>query len=334
MSRRKTAIWLFVAVAGVVAAAVLVVGVRHWMPRWSVIQGAVIRRDTDTRKESPIAAAQITADYGNSHLIAQSDSSGYFRIAFPFVVLPGQPVKLNFRHPDYKPLDLQVSMEFRSSVRRLIVAAMSPTTEPVIVNPTGKPVIVSNMRVRYSVNTENEGNIGSAAKIFVVTNQGNVPCRRLKPCSSDGYWKAATGSAEMDAGAGNEFRDARASCIAGPCPFTKIDSSQFAQGGRSITATALDWSDTATFLLQAEVFHMAISSIVRESYPIVFGSGLSFTVPPTAEGVCLLAELDGVEIVFPLGPDLDLSWAKCTTRTGAKGDAATYQCELNPGYRF
>lgn len=334
MSRKKTGIWIALAVAVAAAAAVLAVGIRHWLPRWSVIQGAVIRRDTDTRKESPIADAQIAADYGDSHLTAQSDASGYFRLAFPFVVLPGHPVKLSFRHPDYKPLDLQVTIEFRSSVRQLVVAAMSPITEPVSINPNEKPVVVSNMRVRYTVNTENEGNIGSAAKIFEVVNRGNFPCRHQKPCSPDGYWKAATGSAEMDAGAGNEFRDARASCIAGPCPFTKIDSSQFAEGGRNITATALDWSDTATFLLQAEVFHTAISSIVRESYPIVFGSGLSFTVPPTAEGVCLLAELDGAEIVFPLGPDLDLSWAKCTTRTGAKGDAATYQCELNPGYRF
>jgi len=335
MSRRKLAIWIAVVVAGAAVAAFLVIGIRNWLPRRSVIQGAVIRQDADSRKQSPIAGAQISAEYGNSHLATQSDASGYFRLSFPRVVLPGQPVRLSFRHADYKPLDLQVTIRFRSSFRQLVIAAMSPATAPLIAGPTGKPVVVSNVRVRYTVNTQNEENIGSAARTFEIVNRGNVPCRRQKPCSPDGYWKAATGSIQMDAGAGNEFRDARASCIAGPCPFTRIDSSQYAQGGRTITAKALDWSDTTTFLLQAEVFHTTIASNVRESYPIIFGNSFSFTVPPTAEGVCLVAELDSIEIVFPLGPEPDLSWANCAIRTGTAGEnAAVYQCELKPGYRF
>lgn len=335
MGRRRTTIWVTVAVASAVAATLLVFGFRHWRPHWSVVQGAVIRRDTDSRKESPIDGVQISAEYGSSRLTTQSDASGYFRIAFPGAVLPGQAVKLSFRHPDYTPLDLEVTIQFRSSLRRLVVAAMSPVPTEVSVDPTDKPVVVSNVRVRYTVNAENVQNIGSAAKTFEVNNRGDIPCRRQKPCSPDGYWKASAGSIEMDAGAGNEFRDARASCIAGPCPFTKIDSSGFVQGGRNITVKALDWSDTATFLLQAEVFHTSIVSNVRESYPIVFGSGLSFTVPPTAEGVCLVAELDGVQIVFPLGPDLYLSWATCAIRNGPNGEnGAVYQCELKPGFRF
>ena len=334
MTRRRTALWVGLAAVAAGAAALLIIGIRDWLPRWSIIQGAVIRRDADSRKEAPIADVQISAEYGNTHLSARSDASGYFRLAFPGAVLPGKIVKLSFRHPDYKPLNRDVEIEFRSSVRQLVIAAMFPITMPAKENPTGKLVVVSNVRVRYTVNTENEENIGSAAKIFEVVNRGDIPCQRQKPCSPDGYWKAAMGSIKMDAGAGNEFRDARATCIAGPCPFTRIDSSEFSQGGRNIAATALDWSDTATFLLQAEVFHTSLSSIVRESYPIIVGSDLSFTVPPTAEGVCLVAELDGVEIVFPLGPDLNLSWATCTTRTGAKGDATTYQCELNPDFRF
>jgi len=335
MRRSKATIWIAVAVAGAVTAALVAVGVHEWLPHWSIIRGAVIRYDTDARKESPIADAQISADYGNSHLTAQSDASGYFRLAFPGAALPGEPVKLSFRHPDYKPLDIQVTMQFRSSLRQLVIAAMSPAGVPISANPAVRPVVVSNVKVRYTVNTENAENIGSAARTFQVVNRGNTPCRRQKPCSPDGYWKASTGSIDMDAGAGNEFRDARASCIAGPCPFTKIDSSQFAEGGRNIAATALDWSDTATFLLQAEVFHTTIASNVRDSYPIIFGSSLTFTLPPTAEGVCLVAELNKIEIVFPLSPDLDLSWATCAIRTGANGEnAPVYQCELKPGYRF
>jgi hypothetical protein len=139
----------------------------------------------------------------------------------------------------------------------------------------------------------------------------------------------------MDAGAGNEFRDARASCIAGPCPFTRIDSSSFTHGGRIIRATAIDWSTTATFLLQAEVSHTSTGSEMRESYPIVFGRSFNFTVPPGAVGVTLLAELGGTPIVFPLSPDLELSWASCALRSGVNEKNSTaYQCELKPGYKF
>ena len=138
----------------------------------------------------------------------------------------------------------------------------------------------------------------------------------------------------MDAGSGNEFRDARATCIAGPCPFTRIDASGFAQGGRVINVSALDWSDTATFLVQAEAFHTSTVSEVRISYPVVFGRGFSFTVPPSAEGTSMIAELGGVEIVFPLGPELDLSWTACAVRKGINAINSVYQCELKPGYLF
>jgi len=110
----------------------------------------------------------------------------------------------------------------------------------------------------------------------------------------------------------------RASCIAGPCPFTQIDSSGFAAGGRTITASALDWADTATFLLEAEVFHDNIDSSERESYPVVFDRTLDFTLPPTQEGVSIEAEINGTPMVFPLGPDLYLSWADCTARSNGR----------------
>jgi len=94
-------------------------------------------------------------------------------------------------------------------------------------------------------------------------------------------------------------------------------------------------SDKATFLLRAEVFHTSIISNVRESYPVVFERDRNFAVPPAAEGVILIAELNGVEIVFLLDPDLDLSWAACAARRGASTEKlAVYQCELKPGFRF
>jgi hypothetical protein len=98
----------------------------------------------------------------------------------------------------------------------------------------------------------------------------------------------------------------------------------------------LDWSDTTTFLLEAEVFHTMIVSNVRESYPVVFGRALTFTLPPTQEGVSIEAEIEKAPMVFPLGPELYLSWATCTATTNTEGEekSTVYRCDLKPGYRF
>ena len=87
--------------------------------------------------------------------------------------------------------------------------------------------------------------------------------------------------------------------------------------------------------MEAEVNHTGISSNVRELYPVIFGSTLNFTLPPTQEGVSLEADLDGAPMVFPLGPNLYLSWANCTARTESERDKTmVYRCELKPGYKF
>jgi hypothetical protein len=265
----------------------------------------------------------------------ESDASGYFRLRFRERVWPGHTVQLMFRKADYKDYDLKIPMGYRDAGEKLYVAMLAPATTEEETGAEKKASIVSNVRIRFTENTEGDENIGSEVKTFQVVNKGNVPCNRQAPCSPDGRWKAAMGSATLDAGTGNEFRNARASCIAGPCPFTRIDSSGFERGGRMITASALAWSDTATFLLEAEVFRKSINSSVRESYPVVFGRTLNFVLPATQEGVSIEADIDGTSIVFPLGPELYLSWATCNSRSSH--DAASsivFRCELKPGYRF
>jgi len=299
------------------------------------IHGAVIRRDDDTRKELPIADAVVTATDGATSVSTRSDDSGYFKLSYSRILWPGKAVDLSFRHPDYKPLDLKLQAGLHITSRELYVAAMEPIAQSDDGAANGRESVVSNLRIRYTVNSQSEVDVGTAVKTFQVVNKGNVPCNGQSPCSPDGSWKAARGSLSIDAGSGNEFRNARASCIAGPCPFTSIDASGFAQGGPSITVSALDWSDTATFLLEADVFHTASRSNLHESYPVVFGRALNFTVPPTQEGVSIEAEIDGAPMVFPLGPELYLSWATCTTSTSTDQEKTTvYRCELKPGYRF
>lgn len=319
------------------AAAMVVAGLQHWRPGSLTIQGAVIRSDSDPRKQLPISGAIVTAEDGVRSADTESDASGYFKVKLPGVTWPGRIVKLSFRHADYRPLDLQMQTSLRIDGKELQIATMTPAPKQPGLAPEGqfKQSVVSNIRIRYTTNSQSEENIGSAARTFQVVNEGNVPCNHQKPCSPDGRWKATTNSLSLDAGPGNEFRNVRASCFAGPCPFTRIDPRGFVNGGRNITVSALDWSDTATFLVEAEVFRVAISSNVRTLYPVIFGPALNFTVPPTQEGVTIEAEIDGTPMVFPLGPELYLSWATCTSRPNSKTDASTvYLCELKPEYRF
>jgi hypothetical protein len=335
VSKGKAVVWAIAAVVAVAMAIVL--GVR--MHRWHVgairIKGAVIRRDDDPRRELPIAGVDVTVSNGTTSATTQSEATGYFNIPFEESVWPGQSLTLSFRHPDYQPLDLKLQGGLRLAAGQLYVAAMKPLPQPAEGSPNRTSLAVSNIRIRYTTNSETKVNIGSAVRTFQVINLGGQPCQHDSPCSPDGRWKASIGAESMDAGPGNEFSNVRASCIAGPCPFTRIDSSGFVNGGRKISVSALNWSDTTTFLLEAEVFHTTNLSNVRESYPVVFGRTLNFTLPPTQEGVSIEAEVGGEAMVFPLGPDLYLSWATCTARTNTDPEKTTvYRCELKTGYRF
>ncbi len=334
----KKIVWAMIAIA---AAVVIVLLLRaHWLRSISVhrsitIEGAVIQRDADTDKELPIAGVAIIATDGEKSATTQSDASGYFKLVLQKGVLSGKPVMVSFRHASYEPLDLKVQTGRLETQSELYVAAMVPIPAKTGTGPRRPEKVVSNVRVRYTTNSRTETNVGSAVKTFQVVNKGNVLCDHQYPCSPDGKWKASSESASLDAGADNTFENVRASCIAGPCPFTRIDSSGFAHGGRNIRVSALNWSDTATFLMEAEVYHTAISSNVRELYPVIFGRTLNFTLPPTQEGVSLEAEIDGSPMVFPLGPDLNLSWAICNVRTGpGKENTTVYRCGLKPDYRF
>ena len=66
---------------------------------------------------------------------------------------------------------------------------------------------------------------------------------------------------------------------------------------------------------------------------MILGRALNFTLPPSAQGPSIEAELNGVTIIFPVGTNTSLSWADCEVRT-AKDATKTYRCGLKPGYRF
>jgi hypothetical protein len=100
-----------------------------------------------------------------------------------------------------------------------------------------------------------------------------------------------------------------------------------------MSVRARNWSDTTTFLLQAEVFRSQIENTVRQVYPTIFGRSMSFTLPASAVGPSVEADINGTLIVFPLGPKLILSWASCKVRV-KKNQMKDYRCKLKEGYEF
>ncbi len=87
------------------------------------------------------------------------------------------------------------------------------------------------------------------------------------------------------------------------------------------------------YLFEAEVTHTTTGDEVLRSFPAIFDRAMSFTLPPSAEGPSIEANLNGEDIVFPLGPSLGLSWATCSVEQ-AKDGTRLYHCLLKPGYRF
>lgn len=325
MTPRKMKTLRTIVVLGILATAAIVFFYRR---QPVTLRGAVVQSDRDPNKQLPLADVQITAINSLGSGSAQSNSSGFFRLTLPKGLQRRQSVVLQFRHKDYQPLDLDDLIG-----DKLYIARMVPLRQSATSTDSRTPLLVSNIRIRYSVKATTEANIGSAVRTFEVVNTGNTPCNNRPPCSSNGKWKAALGSLSLDAGEGNEFRNARASCIAGPCPFTKIEEENLSPDRRHFNVSALNWSDTTTLLLEAEVVHPMTSDMVRETYPVVFGRALNFSLPASAEGPSITAEIDGEPIVFPLGPDLLLRWAECQVQ-GDKDQSRNYRCELKPGYQF
>lgn len=329
MSRgRKAAIWTLAgAVLGIAIAGAARTFARYG--REDTLAGAVLMAHADPRKQLPIPDVEITAETGGVVARTVSSASGYFRLKWPSGVWRGERVSVWFRHAEYQPLEIALPLAGELCVARMAHIPAAKTAE----GERGPEIPVANLRIRYAVKASTTMNLGSAAKTFEVINTGNVECQGRAPCSPDGKWKAALASTSLDAGEGREYHNARVSCIAGPCPFTRIDSDRFSGGGRRIGVSVRNWSDTVTFLVEAEVVQTMISDAVRQAYPSIFGREMTFTLPPTGQGPSIEAEIGGIPIVFPLGPDLLLSWASCTLQSAADR-TKLYSCELKPGYTF
>ena len=316
--------WSALGVVACVLAAALII---HQRRASVTLTGVVLRDDLDPRKQLPVPSVKITATEGQRSADGQSDVSGQFTLRLPYGGWRESPATLTFRRSGYETLEMSPSLN-----GEIYVVRLTPIVQPA--PPAAVPVMVlKDVRVRYAEKATTPVDVGSTAKTFSVINTGNVPCERKPPCSLDGKWKASRGAVTLDAGDQQQFENARVSCIAGPCPFTKIESGTVLHPGRKITVSVLNWSDTATFLVEAEVTRSTPSDAIRQAYPAIYGRAMSFTLPATAEGPSVEADLGGADIVFPLGPKLLLSWAECSLQVGAD-QTKLYRCDLKPGYDF
>ena len=323
-TKQKIAIWviLFFAVSGITGTLILL---HHRQP--VVLRGAVLRQNKDPNMQLPIEGVEIIASNGLGSGKSTTDAAGSFSLTLPRGLRRRQPVVLQFHRKDYKDLKWNDYI-----ADKLYVARMVPMRQETVAE-SQSDVPISNVRIRYSSKATTEANIGSEVKTFQVINTGNQPCKNRPPCAPGGKWKAVLDTFSLDAGEGNEFRNARASCIAGPCPFTKIELEDFSQDRRLFNVSVRNWSDTTTYLLEAEVVHPMTSDLVRETYPVIFGRTINFSLPAAAEGLSIEAEEKGVPIIFPLGPDLLVRWANCQM-TSDRDQSRNYRCELKNGFRF
>lgn len=326
--REHTRKLLWFVLAGVLALAASVFLYSRYRRHPLTIVGAVTVRDSDPRKELPISDVVVSVANNLAAKPAKSDANGLFSLRLFKRVRRGELITLSFRHSGYEPLDMKDVAADKLYLAHMV--PLHPKKEP---EQKGPATFIGNVVVRYTYKTLRSVDVGSAVKTFEVTNTANVPCNHAPVCSPDGRWKANVGTVELDAGPGNEFHDARLSCIAGPCPFTEVESDTFSKGGQKINASVLNWSDTTTFLAEAEVTHLMVTQVEHKSYPVIFGPSLNFTLPADAEGVTLEADYAGEAIIFPLGPALRLSWANCTGAVN-KDQSKIYRCELKPGYKF
>src|SRR5262245_18019931 len=145
MSRgRKVAIWAVViaAVGGTAATERLL----HHNTKSISVKGAVIRKDSDTKKELPVADVAITIDGGSAAPDAKSDASCFFSLTVRPGVMSGELVTLRFRYPDYQPLDVE-----RAAGDDLYVARLVPVSRETRVKTDSPEVPVANVSIRYSI---------------------------------------------------------------------------------------------------------------------------------------------------------------------------------------
>src|SRR6202521_1120564 len=154
---RKIAIWVS-PLLGLILMIVLIPKLLKVVHRHVAIPltlvGSVIKQNTDTRKESAIADVEISAAPGLDVGDAKSNFSGYFKINLPSGIDPGESITLHFRHPDYKPVDLNAIVS-----DHLYVVPMIPIHGEIESELNVAETVLGNVLVRYTTEITTTENI-------------------------------------------------------------------------------------------------------------------------------------------------------------------------------
>src|ERR1017187_2503606 len=118
MNWRKFSLWAIAIAAAITVIVGIALWTNRWRPRTVSIQGAVIRRDQDTRKELPISDVVVTASDGVVSSSTQSDASGYFNLKFKANIWPAKKLTVSFRSQGYEPLDLELPIGLRLTTKK------------------------------------------------------------------------------------------------------------------------------------------------------------------------------------------------------------------------
>ncbi len=300
---------------------------RSGIKQISKITGTVIRDDQDLHNRLPVSGVRIISNNGQADT-GETDATGFFQLTLNPPLEEDSNLTLQFQHQQYEPLEVT-----RSASSELWVVRMQPQA-PASTSVTSPITEIADVRIRYTTKMMSTNNVGSVARTFDIPNKANLPCDQKKgSCSPDGKWQATIETTTLDAGENREFRNPRVSCIAGPCAFTKVESEALQNRNRILKVSVRNWSEPTTYLIEAEVFHTTMNDMVRRSFPAIFGSTMNFTLPPQAVGPSIEADMGKEHIVFPLGPNLILSWAVCSVKID-QDRSRLFRCELKPGYQF
>ena len=113
--------------AGILILAGVVLLIRWQRMNPISLQGAVTVSDSDPQKQVPIADVVISAgDLGEAE--SKSGSSGLFVVRLSKRIRKGHGIVLHFRHPQYRPLDLNDVVSNKLYVVHLVPVASQPVS--------------------------------------------------------------------------------------------------------------------------------------------------------------------------------------------------------------
>src|SRR5205823_3743206 len=110
------------------------------------LRGAVVERNSDPRKQSPISGVEVTATTGTTSSVVQTDSLGYFHVNLRSWIRSGQPVDLEFRRAGYEPLSLNATIS-----DNLYIVDMVPLPAKVQTPAKQPTASIANVKVRFSM---------------------------------------------------------------------------------------------------------------------------------------------------------------------------------------